>query len=100
MLLTAVVVDQAFRVIANALIRAGFVGTIPQYMEIIASAWDGERQHVQLMSAVHNYAAWVKGVVWETSHKKDTTVNSLVGLKKNRYYIVEKRRSDGAVCLW
>ena len=93
-------VDQAFRIIANALIRAGFVSTIEQYVELIATAWTGERQHVQVISAVHDYAKWLTGVVWETSHKKDDTINSLVGLKKNRYYIVEKRRQDGAVCLW
>jgi len=93
-------IDQAFRVIANALIRASFVGTIDQYIEIIATAWTGERQHVEVVSAVHDYTSWVKGSVWETSHSSDPSVNSLKHLKKNRYYVIRKRASDGAVCLW
>jgi len=93
-------IDQAFRIIANALIRAGFLGTVDQYVEIIATAWTGERQHVQVLSAVHNFSSWLKGVVWETSHSSDTSVNSLVHLKKNRYFKIMKRTSDNAVCLW
>jgi hypothetical protein len=92
--------SQAFRVIANALIRASFVGTIDNYVDIIAAAWDGERQYVQVLSAVHDYAAWLKGTVWETSHSSDKDVNALVHLKKNRYYVIRKRAVDGAVCLW
>jgi hypothetical protein len=70
--------SKAFRVIANALIRASFVGTIDNYVDIIAAAWDGERQYVQVLSAVHDYAAWLKGTVWQTSHSSDKDVNSLV----------------------
>ena len=70
-------IDQTFRVIANALIRAGFVGTIDQYMEIIASAWEGERQYVKCLSAVHDYRSWLIGNVWETSATKDDDVNML-----------------------
>ena len=93
-------IDQAFRIIANALIRAGFVGTIEQYMEIIATAWTGERQYVQVISAVFDYKQWLTGVVWETARTKDDSVNVLKHLKKNRYFKIAKRTLDGATCLW
>jgi len=52
------------------------------------------------VSAVHDYATWLKGEVWETSHSSDKDANSLVHLKKNRYFKIRRRTSDGAVCLW
>lgn len=92
--------SQAFRVIAEALRSAGFVGTIPQYLDIIATAWKGERQHVELVSAVFDYTSWVKGLVWETNFKKDATANVLRQINQNRYFKLLRRQVDGAVCLW
>jgi hypothetical protein len=94
-------IDQAFRVISEALARAGFIETLEHYIEVISTAWQGEeRQYVQVVSAVHNYKDWVTGLVWETSFSSKHDVNTLAQLTTARYFQLRRRDLDGAVCLW
>ena len=77
-------IDQAFRIISEALTRAGFVQTLEAYKEIIASAWEGQRQHVEFVEAVHDIKGFVSDHVWKTSSTKDKTHGVLKGLTTAR----------------
>lgn len=91
-------IDQAFRVISEALDAAGFIGTLDDYLHIIRTAWAGETQHVEILSAVHDYKAWMQGHIWETEFKKDA--NTLKYITTARYFKIRRREFDRAVCLW
>ena len=77
-------IDQAFRIIAEALRCAGFVPTLDNYKRIIAEAWQGEHQHVEFVDAVHDYKNFVGPHVWETQASKDKTKGVLKGLTTAR----------------
>lgn len=93
-------IDQAFRVISEALNNAGFVGTLDDYKEVIANAWKGQRQHVEFIDAVHDYTGFVQPHVWDIRNVKDESQGVVIGIKTARYFKIRKRESDGAVALW
>lgn len=94
-------IDQAFRVIQAALLKALFVATLEQYKHIIAHAWTGQVQHVEEVLCVHDCSHWMQGCVWESKPvAKDSDANYLVNINTARYFRIARRDSDGAVCLW
>ena len=93
-------IDQAFRVISEALDRVGFVETLEKYMNVIRHAWAGETQHVELLPVVHDFISWQKGYVWETDFKAKEDVNTLKFITTARYFKIRRRETDGVVCLW
>jgi len=81
--------------------KAGFIETIEDYLDVIANAWKGQKQHVHLVSAVFDYSAWVSGSVWEIKRQAvNDGANVVIGINENRYYVIAKRDGDGAVCMW
>ena len=78
-------IDQAFRIISEALTRAGFVQTLEDYKEIIANAWEGQRVHVEFVEAVHDVRQFVALHAWQTRSAKDKKQGVLIGLTTARY---------------
>ena len=74
-------IDQLFRVLAEALRNAKFVGTPSLYFNIIRSAWrTHDPPHVETVDSVYGIEKWLKGVVYD----------EVEGITKARFFWIEK----------